>query len=198
MILPRGEGGHRSLLALSSRERAMKSNSSSEVQVKKPGIGQAAKDKAKNTGTQIGDGSLGMNTRMCRRDFLNSTLLASGSVLLNSVTPLQLLAQQGKQRLLGRIHRRRRLRGRQREHGRRDACRPCRARWGLRFLPRRRSSNRRGFRPGGGGWRNQRPGLGSLLQRPGASPNRPAWCWRTIPFSAGRRGAMNSWSMATG
>ena len=40
------------------------------------------------------DRSLGMNARICRRDFLNSTLLASGSVLLKSLTPLQLLAQQ--------------------------------------------------------------------------------------------------------
>src|ERR1019366_4161439 len=40
------------------------------------------------------DRVLGMNARMCRRDFLNSALLASGSVLLKSVTPLQLLAQQ--------------------------------------------------------------------------------------------------------
>ena len=41
-----------------------------------------------------GDSRLGMNARMCRRDFLNSTLLASGSVLLKSLTPLQLLGQQ--------------------------------------------------------------------------------------------------------
>ena len=41
-----------------------------------------------------GDKLLGLNQRICRRDFLNSTLLASGSVLLSSVTPLQLLAQQ--------------------------------------------------------------------------------------------------------
>lgn len=40
------------------------------------------------------DRKLGMNTRICRRDFLNSTLLASGSALLKSVTPLELLAQQ--------------------------------------------------------------------------------------------------------
>jgi spermidine dehydrogenase len=40
------------------------------------------------------DQTLGMNARICRRDFLNSTLLASGSVLLKSLTPLQLLGQQ--------------------------------------------------------------------------------------------------------
>jgi spermidine dehydrogenase len=40
------------------------------------------------------DRCLGMNARICRRDFLNSALLASGGVLLNSLTPLQLLAQQ--------------------------------------------------------------------------------------------------------
>jgi spermidine dehydrogenase len=43
---------------------------------------------------QPGDRTLGMNVRMCRRDFLNSTLLASGSVLLKSLTPLQLMGQQ--------------------------------------------------------------------------------------------------------
>src|SRR5271169_4590974 len=40
------------------------------------------------------DTALGMRKRMCRRDFLNSALLASGSVLLTSRTPLELLAQQ--------------------------------------------------------------------------------------------------------
>jgi spermidine dehydrogenase len=44
--------------------------------------------------SQRDDNSLGMNSRICRRDFLNSALLASGSVLLDSLTPLQLLAQQ--------------------------------------------------------------------------------------------------------
>ena len=42
----------------------------------------------------MGDSALGMNARICRRDFLNSTLLASGTVLLGSKTPLELLAQQ--------------------------------------------------------------------------------------------------------
>lgn len=40
------------------------------------------------------DRALGMNARICRRDFLNSTLLASGSALLKPLSPLQLLAQQ--------------------------------------------------------------------------------------------------------
>lgn len=40
------------------------------------------------------DAALGMNRRICRRDFLNSVLLASGNTLLGSMTPLQLLAQQ--------------------------------------------------------------------------------------------------------
>jgi spermidine dehydrogenase len=44
--------------------------------------------------SQQDDRALGMNARICRRDFLNSALLASGSVLLKSVTPLELLAQQ--------------------------------------------------------------------------------------------------------
>jgi spermidine dehydrogenase len=41
------------------------------------------------------DKALGMNQRICRRDFLNSTLLASGSLLLGSLSPLQIMAQQG-------------------------------------------------------------------------------------------------------
>ena len=44
--------------------------------------------------SQQDDRGLGMKARICRRDFLNSMLLASGSVLLKSLTPLELLAQQ--------------------------------------------------------------------------------------------------------
>ena len=40
------------------------------------------------------DCSLGMDQRITRRDYLNSALLASGSVLLNAACPLDLLAQQ--------------------------------------------------------------------------------------------------------
>ena len=40
------------------------------------------------------DESLGLNQPICRRDFLNSTLLAAGGVLLGPLTPKQLLAQQ--------------------------------------------------------------------------------------------------------
>ena len=40
------------------------------------------------------DKSLGMDRRISRRDFLNSTLLASGSLLMTSATPLQLLAEE--------------------------------------------------------------------------------------------------------
>jgi spermidine dehydrogenase len=40
------------------------------------------------------DSALGMNTRICRRDFLNSTLLATGSLLMKSFTPIQILGQQ--------------------------------------------------------------------------------------------------------
>ena len=39
------------------------------------------------------DKLLGMDRRICRRDFLNSTLLASGSLLLGPLTPAELLAQ---------------------------------------------------------------------------------------------------------
>src|ERR1700728_2213112 len=45
-------------------------------------------------GQNDNDRTLGMNSRICRRDFLNSTLLATGSLLLKSLTPLELLAQQ--------------------------------------------------------------------------------------------------------
>jgi spermidine dehydrogenase len=41
------------------------------------------------------DKAFGMSQRICRRDFLNSTLLASGSLLLGSLSPLQILAQRG-------------------------------------------------------------------------------------------------------
>jgi spermidine dehydrogenase len=43
---------------------------------------------------QRGDDALGINTPIDRRDLLNSTLLAAGSVLLNAVAPLQLLSQE--------------------------------------------------------------------------------------------------------
>lgn len=41
------------------------------------------------------DKALGMDQPICRRDFLNSTLLASGSLLLKSLSPLEIMAQQG-------------------------------------------------------------------------------------------------------
>ena len=40
------------------------------------------------------DKSLGMDQRISRRDFLNSALLASGSLLMTSATPLQLLGEE--------------------------------------------------------------------------------------------------------
>jgi spermidine dehydrogenase len=40
------------------------------------------------------DNLLGMNRRISRRDFLNSTLLASGALLLSPLTPSQVLAQE--------------------------------------------------------------------------------------------------------
>jgi spermidine dehydrogenase len=40
-----------------------------------------------------GDNSLGMQAEITRRDFLGSTLLASGGLLLDSLTPAELLAQ---------------------------------------------------------------------------------------------------------
>jgi spermidine dehydrogenase len=47
----------------------------------------------KREGHQPGDKSLGMDAHITRRDFLGSTLLASGAVLLGSLTPAELLAQ---------------------------------------------------------------------------------------------------------
>ncbi len=43
--------------------------------------------------TRPGDRSLGMENQITRRDFLGSTLLASGSLLLSGVSPSELLAQ---------------------------------------------------------------------------------------------------------
>ena len=43
--------------------------------------------------SESNDKSLGMDRRICRRDFLNSTLLASGSLLLSPLAPNDLLAQ---------------------------------------------------------------------------------------------------------
>jgi spermidine dehydrogenase len=42
----------------------------------------------------VSDGALGLDRDITRRDFLNSTLLASGGLLLNTASPAQLLAQQ--------------------------------------------------------------------------------------------------------
>ena len=41
-----------------------------------------------------GDKALGMDQPICRRDFLNSTLLASGGMLLKSLSPLEMMAQE--------------------------------------------------------------------------------------------------------
>lgn len=43
---------------------------------------------------QPGDDALGLNAPIERRDLLNSTLLAAGGMLLNSITPFQLLAEE--------------------------------------------------------------------------------------------------------
>jgi spermidine dehydrogenase len=51
------------------------------------------RDETGQISTQTGDNALGLNVRICRRDFLNSALLASGSLLLKSLSPIQLLAE---------------------------------------------------------------------------------------------------------
>jgi spermidine dehydrogenase len=43
---------------------------------------------------ESGDAALGLNTPIERRDLLNSTLLAAGSMLLSSIAPFQLLAEE--------------------------------------------------------------------------------------------------------
>lgn len=43
---------------------------------------------------QNGDEALGLNDNLCRRDFLNAALAGSGSILLTSLTPGQVAAQQ--------------------------------------------------------------------------------------------------------
>ncbi len=43
---------------------------------------------------QPGDDALGLNAPIDRRDLLNSTLLAAGSVLLGSIAPFQLIAEE--------------------------------------------------------------------------------------------------------
>ena len=48
----------------------------------------------KQVSIQLGDTALGLSTRICRRDFLNAALLASGNALLSSLAPNRLLAQQ--------------------------------------------------------------------------------------------------------
>jgi hypothetical protein len=42
------------------------------------------------------DKALGMDQNISRRDFLNSTLLASGGLLMTSVSPLQLLGDENE------------------------------------------------------------------------------------------------------
>jgi len=46
---------------------------------------------------QSGDKALGLHENICRRDFLDSILLASGSLLLAGLNPAQILAQKASQ-----------------------------------------------------------------------------------------------------
>ena len=48
---------------------------------------------ASENGPDRADKALGMDQPISRRDFLNSTLLASGGLLMTTVTPLQLLGE---------------------------------------------------------------------------------------------------------
>jgi spermidine dehydrogenase len=55
----------------------------------------------KHPSKQSGDKELGMQAEITRRDFLGSTLLASGALLLDSLTPEELLAQAQKDEFTG-------------------------------------------------------------------------------------------------
>jgi spermidine dehydrogenase len=55
----------------------------------------------KHRSNQSGDKELGMQAEITRRDFLGSTLLASGALLLDSLTPEELLAQVQKDEFTG-------------------------------------------------------------------------------------------------
>ena len=48
---------------------------------------------ASENGPGKADKALGMDQSISRRDFLNSTLLASGGLLMTSVSPMQLLGE---------------------------------------------------------------------------------------------------------
>jgi spermidine dehydrogenase len=48
---------------------------------------------AKESGRSVIDKALGLDQKVTRRDFLNSTLLGSGALLLNPLSPAQLLSQ---------------------------------------------------------------------------------------------------------
>ena len=50
---------------------------------------------------QSHDKALGMDREISRRDFMNATLLASGSAALSGLTPYELLAQMGKDNWTG-------------------------------------------------------------------------------------------------
>jgi len=50
----------------------------------------------KHRSDRFGDRSLGLGRRICRREFLNGTLLAAGGALLGPLTPAQLLAQKSE------------------------------------------------------------------------------------------------------
>jgi spermidine dehydrogenase len=50
---------------------------------------------------RAGDSALGMDQSISRRDFMNATLVASGGALLGGLTPMQLMAQMGKDNWTG-------------------------------------------------------------------------------------------------
>ena len=56
--------------------------------------GMKKREAGGNAVTESGDRTVGMDRDITRRDFLNATLLASGGLLLNPVSPAELIADQ--------------------------------------------------------------------------------------------------------
>ena len=140
---------------------------------------------------RLGTDRLGMDERISRRDFLNSTLLASGSLLMSAVTPLQLLGQEDDWTGYGGVGDYSKSNGNTFEivaEGHRiraneferlpaaviDTAKPLTVLW---------------WAVGSVDWRPRC----SFSARPGRIV--PAWCWTIIRFLEGRPSATSSWWM---
>jgi spermidine dehydrogenase len=72
----------------------MKRNHKNRPSCKKVEAPSSKPESGAGAGSMASDRALGMNQPITRRDFLGSTLLASGAALLDGLTPSQLVAQQ--------------------------------------------------------------------------------------------------------